>query len=50
VVTATATPTAIEGDPVDQFTISFDATDAGADMVFRWHQTEVRVPIAAAGS
>lgn len=50
VATVTATPTAIEGDPVDQFTISFDRTEAGADMVFRWHQTEVRVPIALPGA
>ena len=30
---------------VDQFTISFEETDAGADMVLRWITTEVRVPI-----
>lgn len=46
VVTVTATPVTTEGDPVDQFTISFDRTDAGADMVLRWQNTEVRVPIA----
>lgn len=50
VATVTAPATAIEGDPVDQFTISFDRTDAGADMVFQWHQTEVRVPIALPGA
>ncbi|HSL84449.1 MAG TPA: DUF2911 domain-containing protein [Thermoanaerobaculia bacterium] len=51
VVTATATPTAIEGEDaeVDQFTISFEKTDAGADMILRWIRTEVRVPIAPAG-
>ncbi len=51
VVTATATPTTIEGEDagVDQLTISFEATDAGADMILRWIRTEVRVPIAPAG-
>ena len=38
-----------EDDEVDQFTISFDDTEGGADMVFRWHRTEVRVPVAVAG-
>ena len=33
---------------VDQFTIEFEKTDAGADMVLRWIRTEVRVPIASA--
>lgn len=37
-----------EDDEVDQFTISFDDTEAGADMVFKWHRTEVRVPVAEA--
>jgi hypothetical protein len=37
-----------EDAEVDQFTISFDGTEAGADMVFRWHRTEVRVPVAEA--
>jgi hypothetical protein len=32
---------------VDQFTIDFERTAAGADMVMRWIRTEVRVPIAA---
>ncbi|MGA7306404.1 MAG: DUF2911 domain-containing protein [Rhodothermales bacterium] len=34
-----------EDEPVDQFTISFDDTGMGADMVLRWEWTEVRVPI-----
>lgn len=38
-----------EDDEVDQLTISFDDTEAGADMVLRWHRTEVRVPVATAG-
>lgn len=37
-----------EDKEVDQFTIEFERTPAGADMVMRWIRTEVRVPIAAA--
>ncbi len=37
-----------EKEEVDQFTISFEKTDGGADMVFRWIRTEVRVPVAVA--
>jgi hypothetical protein len=33
-----------EKDEVDQFTISFAKTDAGAEMVLAWIRTEVRVP------
>lgn len=36
-----------EDDEVDQLTFSFDDTEAGADLVLRWHRTEVRVPVAA---
>lgn len=36
-----------EDAPVDQFTISFEETGSGADMVLRWERTEVRVPIRA---
>jgi hypothetical protein len=50
VVTATAGPAAIEGEEVDQLTISFEPTETGADMVLRWISTEVRVPIAPAGA
>jgi hypothetical protein len=39
-------PAALE-EPVDQFTISFEATDGGADMVWRWHTAEIRVAMAA---
>ena len=50
VLTVTATPTTLPEDKkVDQFTISFEKTDAGADMVLRWIRTEVRVPIVPAG-
>ncbi|HUO85949.1 MAG TPA: DUF2911 domain-containing protein [Thermoanaerobaculia bacterium] len=49
VLTVEAPVTALaEDDEVDQFTISFDATEAGADMVLRWHRTEVRLPVAVA--
>jgi hypothetical protein len=34
-------------DVVDQFTISFEPSGTGADMVLRWEETEVRVPIQA---
>jgi hypothetical protein len=44
VLTVTAESTAIDGEEVDQFTISFDRTETGADMVMRWAKTEVRVP------
>lgn len=33
-------------EEVDQFTISFEKTDTGAEMVLRWIQTEVKVPVA----
>jgi len=50
VLTVTATPTTLPEDKkVDQFTVSFEKNDAGADMVLRWIRTEVRVPIAPAG-
>jgi len=37
-----------EDKEVDQFTISFEKTAGGADMVLRWIRTEVRVPVATA--
>jgi hypothetical protein len=37
-----------EAEEVDQLTISFEKTDAGADMVLSWIRTAVRVPIEAA--
>lgn len=33
---------------VDQFTISFEKTGEGADLVLRWERTEVRVPLRPA--
>jgi len=36
-----------EDESVDQFTISFDETENGVDMVLRWERTEVRAPITA---
>jgi hypothetical protein len=46
VLVLAATPTALD-EAVDQFTISFDGTEGGADMVWRWSTTEVRVAMAA---
>jgi hypothetical protein len=47
VLVVTAKPVQLPEDKeVDQFTIEFDATKTGADMVLRWIRTEVRVPIA----
>jgi hypothetical protein len=37
-----------EGKEVDQLTFEFEPAAKGADMVLRWHRTEVRVPIAPA--
>jgi hypothetical protein len=45
VLTVTVKPAALKQE-VDQFTIAFEPTAAGADMVLRWILTEVRVPIA----
>lgn len=39
-------PTTLD-EPVDQFTISFEDTDTGTDMVWQWSTTEVRVAVAA---
>ncbi len=36
-------------EEVDQFTISFEATDGGADLLLTWITTQIRVPIAVAG-
>jgi hypothetical protein len=49
VLTVTAKATQLpESNEVDQFTIEFAPTSAGADLVLRWIRTEVRVPIAPA--
>lgn len=48
VVEVTATPAKLD-EEVDQFTISFEPTEGGADMVLRWITTGVRVPIRVAG-
>jgi hypothetical protein len=45
VLTAKATQLP-EDKEVDQFTIDFERTASGADMVLRWIRTEVRVPFA----
>ena len=49
VLVVTAKPTQLPADKeVDQFTIDFERTSSGADMVLRWIRTEVRVPIQLA--
>lgn len=40
-------PTVTLDELVEQFTIDFEDTPEGADMVLRWETTEVRVPIEA---
>ena len=48
VLSVSAPATELPADKeVDQFTIDFVKTAAGADMVLRWIRTEVRIPIAA---
>jgi hypothetical protein len=37
-------------EEVDQFTIQFEPTASGADMILKWIRTEVRVPIARSTS
>jgi hypothetical protein len=49
VLTVTVRPTTLD-EPVDQLTISFEPTEAGADMVLRWITTEVRVPLSLPAS
>lgn len=36
-------------EEVDQFTISFEATEAGADLLLTWITTQIRVPIEVGG-
>lgn len=47
VLTVTAKPRQL-AEEVDQFTIQFETTASGADMILKWIRTEVRVPIARA--
>lgn len=50
VLTVTVPSTTLPADKeVDQFTIAFEKSAAGADMVLRWIRVEVRVPIANKG-
>lgn len=44
VLTLTVPSTRIE-ESVDQFTIDFEEAGNGADMVLRWENTEVRIPV-----
>lgn len=47
---AVEVPVGSTEEEVDQLTISFEATgDSSADMILRWINTEVRVPIALGG-
>lgn len=50
VLVVEAKPATIPADKeeVDQFTIEFEKSATGADMVLRWIRTEVRVPFARA--
>jgi hypothetical protein len=48
-VLAVEAPSSATEEEVDQFTISLERTDSGADLVLGWIDTEVRVPIAPAG-
>ena len=49
VLTVSVKPTQLpEEKEVDQFTIEFERTATGADLVLRWIRTEVRVPLAPA--
>lgn len=42
-------PAGSTDDVVDQFTMAFERTAAGADLVLSWERTEVRIPLVAAG-
>jgi hypothetical protein len=44
VLTLTVPSTRME-QTVDPFTIEFESTDTGADLLFRWERTEVRIPV-----
>lgn len=46
-VLAITVPSSQMEEQVEQFTIAFEETDAGADLVLRWELTEVRIPISA---
>lgn len=47
VLTLTVKPRQL-AEEVDQFTIQFEPTKSGVDMILKWIRTEVRVPIAPA--
>lgn len=42
-------PAGTTGEVVDQFTMTFERTAGGADLVLRWERTEVRIPVARVG-
>jgi hypothetical protein len=41
-------PVSATDEEIDQFTIEFERTASGADLVLSWERTEVRIPLAAA--
>lgn len=43
-------PAAQTAEEVDQFTILFERTAGGADLVFQWERTEVRIPLSPAAN
>jgi hypothetical protein len=42
-------PTGTTDEVTDQFTMEFERTSTGADLVMRWERTEVRIALAATG-
>lgn len=48
-VLAVTVPSGSVDEEVDQFTISFEPTEDGTDMVWSWCTTEIRVPVGSAG-
>ncbi|MGH7127103.1 MAG: DUF2911 domain-containing protein [Planctomycetaceae bacterium] len=42
-------PAGATDEVVDQFTIEFERTPAGTDLVLRWERVELRVPLVPAG-
>jgi hypothetical protein len=48
VAVATAAVSALSAE-VDQFTVEFEKKEGGADLILRWIDTEVRLPVKLAG-
>ena len=49
-VLAVEVPSGSLQEDVEQFTIALETAEGGTHMVLSWERTEVRIPIAAAGS